>query len=118
VKALVLAKFMTVGRALHIGQRYQHLPLIWPTLHRALLFLILVLILTTVEEVIVGLIHARPLTESFRHIVGPIFFQGLAVCLVMFLILVPYCAFQSLAAVMGEDKLVRLFFVKRPAAPS
>ncbi len=114
IKAVVLAKFMMVGRALHVGHRYMHKPLIWPTLHKALLFLLLLLILTAIEEIVVGLIHARPLDESLRHIVGPIFFQGLAVCLVMFLILLPYCAFTSLATVMGEDKLVRLFFAERP----
>jgi hypothetical protein len=113
IKAVLLAKFMMVGWAMHIGQRYMHKPLIWPTLHKALLFLILLLILTTVEEIGVGFIHARPLNESLRHIVGPTFYEGLAVSLVMFLILVPYCAFTTLAEVMGEDKLVRLFFFQR-----
>ena len=39
VKALVLAKFMLLGHALHLGERYRHKPLIWPTLHMALMFL-------------------------------------------------------------------------------
>jgi len=113
IKAVVLAKFMMVGRAMHLGKRYQHLPLIWPTLHKAFLFLVLLLILTTIEEITVGLIHGRALADSLQHVVGPIFFEGIAVSFVMFLILLPYSAFQSLADVMGENKLARMFFVAR-----
>lgn len=113
IKAVVLAKFMMIGRAIRLGRRYQHLPLIWPTLHRALLFLVLLLVLTTIEEIVVGLIHSRPLNDSLQHVVGPIFFEGLAVAFVMFLILVPYSAFASLADVMGEGRLARIFFVAR-----
>lgn len=114
IKAVVVAKFMMVGRVMGLGRRYHHLPLIWPTLYRAFVFLVLLLALTTVEEIIVGVIRSRSLASSLQHVVGPIFFEGLAVCLVMLLILLPYCAFQSLADVMGgEARLARMFFVAR-----
>src|SRR5438309_778662 len=45
IKALVLAKFMLIGRAFNLGQRFGHRPLVWPTLYHALMFLILLLIL-------------------------------------------------------------------------
>src|SRR3954467_697764 len=70
IKALLLAKFMLLGHALHIGERYKHKALIWPTLHQSFAFLILLLVLTGVEEILVGLIHHRPLAESLTHIVG------------------------------------------------
>ena len=113
VKALVLAKFMLLGRAAKLGERYRHRPLIWPTLHMALMFLILLLVLTTLEELLVGAINGRPLSESLTHIVGPSLYVGVATCLVMFLILVPYCAFKTLGAVLGDRYLVRMFFVER-----
>ena len=89
VKALILAKFMLVGRMMHIGKRYQDKPLIWPTLYHSFMFLLVLLVLTTIEELVVGLFHGRALADSLTHIVGPTFFQGLAVCFIMFLILVP-----------------------------
>ena len=113
IKALLLAKFLLLGRMLHVGTRYRDKPLIWPTLYHALMFLIVLLILTTLEELIVGFIHARAITDSLSHVVGPTFFQGLAVCLIMFLILVPYSAFISLSEVVGERETIRLFFVSR-----
>jgi hypothetical protein len=115
IKALLLAKFMLLGRMLHVGKRFRDKPLIWPTLYHALTFLIVLLILTTLEELIVGFIHGRAAADSLNHVVGPIFFEGLAVCLIMFLILVPYSAFTSLSDVVGERETVRLFFVSRDA---
>jgi hypothetical protein len=46
-------------------------------------------------------------------VVGSPFFAGLANSLIMFLILVPYCAFKSLGDVLGYHYLVRMFFVER-----
>ena len=113
IKALIMAKFMLVGRMLHVGMRYQNRPLIWPTLYRSLMYLIVLLILTTLEELIVGFIHGRAVVDSLTHVVGPNFFQGVAFCLIMFLILVPYSAFSVLGDVLGEREMIRLFFVSR-----
>ncbi len=116
VKALLLAKFMLMGRMLQIGKRFRDKPLIWPALYHALMFLVLLLILTTVEELLVGLIHGRALADSLTHIVGPSFYQGVAVSLIMFLILLPYSAFTCLGDVLGEREVFRLFFVDPSAA--
>jgi hypothetical protein len=98
---------------LHVGTRFRDKPLIWPTLYHALTFLIVLLILTTLEELIVGFIHGRAVADSLTHVVGPTFFEGLAVCFILFLILVPYSAFSCLSDVVGERETIRLFFVRR-----
>jgi hypothetical protein len=41
VKALVLAKFMLIGRAMKVGERCTDRPLIWPTLYKSFAFLVL-----------------------------------------------------------------------------
>ena len=53
VKAVVLAKFMLLGNAMKIGERYNTKLLIWPVLHKALAFLVLLVIMTIIEEGIV-----------------------------------------------------------------
>jgi hypothetical protein len=113
VKAVVLAKFMMLGRMLKVGQRYRNRPLIWPTLYHALIYLVVLLLLTTAEELVVGFIHGRAVVASLDNVVGSSFFQGFAVCLLMFLVLVPYSAFTCLGNVVGEGELARLFFVDR-----
>lgn len=111
VKALLLAKFMLVGRAFQLGKRFRDRPLIWPTIYHALMFLILLLALTTIEEIVVGGVRHRPFSDSITHVVGPTVFEGIAVCLVLFLILLPYSAFVCLSDVLGERETLRLFFV-------
>jgi hypothetical protein len=111
VKALLLAKFMLIGRALQIGRKFRDRPLIWPVLYHALIFLILLLVLSTIEEIVVGSIQHRPLADSLAHIVGPTVFEGLSICLVLFLILIPYSAYDCLEDVLGERETFRLFFV-------
>src|SRR5436305_9711679 len=60
VKAVVLAKFMLIGEAMKIGARSTTGPLIWPTLRKAFGFLVLLIVMTIVEEAVVGLFHHRP----------------------------------------------------------
>ncbi len=113
IRAAIRAKFMLVGRMLHIEARYRDKPLIWPTFHYVLMSLIVLLILTVAEKLIVGGIHSRTVGNSLNHSVGPIFFQGIAVSLIMFLILVPYSAFTCLGSALGECEVFRLFFLSR-----
>src|ERR1700676_4906870 len=65
IKAALCAKFMLVGRALHMGERFKNLPLIVPTLHRSFAFLLLLIVLTLIEEIVVGAIHGRTVLDSF-----------------------------------------------------
>jgi len=111
VKALLLAKFMLIGRVLEVGRKFRDRPLILPIIYHALIFLILLLVLSTIEEIVVGSIQHRPLTDSLAHIVGPTVFEGLSICLVLFLILIPYSAYDCLEDVLGERETFRLFFV-------
>lgn len=110
VKALIFAKFASVGHALHFGERFKNLPLIWPTLYRALIFLFLLLILNALEEVIVGLIHGRRVADSLTGIGGGSLDQLFATSIVGFLILVPFFAFRVLGEAVGQRNLIRVFF--------
>ena len=70
VKAAVLAKFMLVGNAMKIGERHTG-PLIWPTLHKAFAVLLLLVILTLIEESVVGLFHHHwSIAASLGDLVG------------------------------------------------
>jgi hypothetical protein len=113
VKALICAKFMLLGRAFHVGERYKTGPLIWPTLYKSLTFLVLLFVLNVLEEVIVGLIHHRTVADSIADIGGGTLDQLIATSVIVFLILIPFFAFRSLGEVVGESNLVRLFIEPR-----
>lgn len=113
VKALICAKFASVGHALHVGERFKNLPLIWPTLYRSLAFLLLLLILNALEEVLVGTLHGRSTADSLAEVGGGTLDQLFASSIVGFLILVPFFAFRVLGEAVGERNLVRVFFQPR-----
>jgi len=113
VKALLCAKFVLVGRALHVGERFKTMPLIWPTLHKSLAFLVLLLVLNLLEEIVVGLIHHRTVADSIAEIGGGTLDQLFATSFVVLLTLIPFFAFRSLGEVVGERNLVRVFFMAR-----
>jgi hypothetical protein len=112
-KALICAKFMLIGRALHLGERFNALPLIWPTLYKSFVFLVLLLILNALEEVVVGFMHHRKVTDSLAEFGGGTLDQLTASCVIVLLVLIPFFAFRSLGEVVGERNLVRVFFLQR-----
>src|SRR5215213_3818132 len=70
VKAAVLAKFMLLGHAFKIGERNTTSPLIWPTMHMAFAFLVLLIIMTIIEEAVVGLFHNQSIAASLGDLFG------------------------------------------------
>lgn len=116
VKALIFAKFILVGRALNVGERFKTLPLIWPTLYKSCAFVALLIVLDVIEEIVVGLIHHRTILESIADIGGGTIDQMIATSIIVLLILIPFFAFQELGEIVGERNLVRLFFTHRRTA--
>ena len=113
VKAAVLAKFIMLGYVMKIGGRNTTRPLIWPTLHMAFGFLVLLIILTLIEEAVVGLIHHKSIAASLGELAGSRLEETLAGFLIMLLVLVPFFAFRVLSEALDEGRLARMFFVER-----
>jgi hypothetical protein len=113
VKAVVLAKFMLLGEAMKIGGRTTTGPLIWPTLRKAFGLLVLLIVMNTIEEAIVGLFHHRSIAASLGELFGPRLEETLAGYVIMLLVLLPYCAFRVLEEALGEGRVTRMFFVDR-----
>jgi hypothetical protein len=113
VKAAVLAKFMLIGNAMKIGERDTTSPLIWPTLYKAFAFLGLLIIMTTIEQAVVGLFHHQSIASSLGELVGPRLEETIAGFLIMLLVLIPFFAFRVLSDALGEGRLARMFFVER-----
>jgi hypothetical protein len=112
-KALICAKFVSLGHALHLGERFKRQPLIWPVLHRSFAFLALLIVLNALEEIIVGWWHGRTLLDSLSELAGGTRDQVIATAIVMLLILIPFFILRVLGEVVGERTLARLFFEPR-----
>ena len=112
VKALLLAKFMLIGQAMKIGERYTDRPLIWPTVYKSFAFLVFLVILTIIQEVVVGLFHHQSVAASLGELTGAKLYETVASIAIMLLVLIPYIAWGVLDQALGEGKLARMFFVE------
>jgi hypothetical protein len=113
IKALILGKFILLGQAAGIGDRYERRRTIHVIAHKALLFLVMLFVLSAIEEVIVGIIHGRTVAASLTELLGGSLLQLLATCSIMLLILVPYLAFKELGDALGEGRLHQVLFASR-----
>src|SRR5215831_8444696 len=80
---------------------------------RSFVFLALLIVLTVLEELIVGYLHHRAFADSIAEIGGGTLHQAIATSIILLLILIPFFAFRSLAEVVGARVLFRLFFEPR-----
>ncbi len=104
---------MLLGNAMMLGWRTTTSPLIWPTLYRAFALLVLLIVMNTTEEAVVGLFHHQSIAASLGELFGPRLQETIAGFVVMLLVLIPYSAFMVLDEAFGEGRLARMFFVER-----
>jgi len=109
-KSLILGKFILIGQAMRIGERRDSSTVFRAIMIKALLFLVLLLVLSTIEEAIVARVHGHAIGHALAERFAVL--QLLASSFVMFLILIPYFAFMEIDEAMGGGKLRKLLFSK------
>jgi hypothetical protein len=110
VEALILAKVILLGDALHLGRKFEERPLIYPALHKAVVFSLFVGLFAILEHMIGGVIHGKGLGGGLHEILNEGRDELLARCLLTFFAFIPFFAFKELGRVMGDGKLGALFF--------
>ena len=115
IKALIMGKFILIGDSLGIGKAQEHRPLIHALIYKSVVYLAFLIILTTAEEVAVGLLHGRSAIAVLSGIGGGTGLQILTKCFLLWLILLPIIGIQEISKVLGPGVLYRMFFVaERP----
>jgi hypothetical protein len=96
VKALISAKFIMLLEAFKLGERSKSndYPLV-EILRKSSLFAVFLIILTLIEELVVGAIHGKEAKEILSEIAGGTLPQALAVGLLLFLVMIPYFAYRE-----------------------
>ena len=115
VKALVLAKVILVGEALHLGERPREAPLLLTVLWKTLVFSLFVGVFVVVEHLLAAAIHHRPVGAEFQ-LSGPQGYELLARLQLEAVAFVPFFAFRELGRVLGESELTDLFLHGRGRA--
>ena len=113
INALVLGKVILVARALHLGDRYNNLPLIYPTLLKSALFSVVLAVFKILEAVAVSLYYKQSFQQSISDFGNGTLAGILTLTALMFILLVPFFGFTELQRVIGEEKLKRVFLGPR-----
>ncbi len=112
IEAAVLAKLIMVGDVLHLGRRLEGMPLIFPTLYKAVVFSLWVVVFKVLEYMIGGLVRGKGLAGGLDELMSKDWHELLAGCLVMFFAFIPLFAYREIGRVLGPDKIRALLFRK------
>lgn len=114
INALALAKVMFVAKKLHLGDRFDEAPLIYPTLFKSAVFTAVLACFKILEEIAIGLYHGQSFHQSIAELGGT--WKAISIfTLLLFAILIPFVGYGELQRVLGEGKLGKIFF--RPPTP-
>jgi hypothetical protein len=113
VNALVLGKFILVTQNIKFLDRFKDERLVYSILFKSAVVAVIVLFLEVLEEAIVGLLHGKTLQQSIPQMGGGGLEGKLIVCLMTFLVLMPFFAFTELRRVIGRENLHALMLAKR-----
>ena len=118
INALALGKVLLIAKALHLGEWFDDRPLIYPTLLKSALFTIVLACFKILEEAGLGMYRGKSFQESIADLGGGTLNGILCVSLILFVTLIPFFVVTELQGVLGEGKLMQLFFRPRSSFTS
>jgi hypothetical protein len=105
VNALVLAKVMLVAEDLGLGTRFQSRRLIYSIVHKSFAFTMVLLGFYLIEHTAFAMWEGIPIPEAFPKFGGKGIEAIVAISLIMFVALVPFCAVKEIGRVIGNASL-------------
>ena len=113
INALILAKVILVADALHAGKRKAGTTMFAAVMFKSGILAIILVCFNVVEDVMVGLFHGKTLAESVPEVAGGGLEGQLLVGLMIFVVLIPFCAFEELRRAIGQDAFNDLLFRRK-----
>jgi hypothetical protein len=110
VNAFILAKVMFIAARFGVGDIWRERPLIYPVLFKSAVFALLLLAFYIAEETGIGMLRGETFAESFPPIGGGDAIGLIAALVILFIVLIPFFAFQELGRTIGSDMLLDVFF--------
>jgi hypothetical protein len=114
VKALVLGKFLLIGDALGAGTRFGARTPAMRIATRTGALLVMLVVLTLLEEIAVGAWHGRSVGATLAELGGSARLETLAGVAVLLLVLVPLIATQEIRHALGPGGLRQLLLQPSP----
>jgi carbon starvation protein CstA len=113
INALALAKVLLIAKALHLGDWADRWPLIYPTLLKSALFTVVLGCFKILEDAGLGMYRGKSFQQSIADLGGGTLNGIFCLSLILFVTLIPFFVITELQGVLGEGKLMQLFFRPR-----
>lgn len=110
INAWALAKVMIVARRMHLADFVHHVPLIYPTLLKSAAFTLVLACFKILEDAALGWYRGQSFGQSIADLGGGTYEGILSLAAIVFVVLIPFFAFTELQMVVGEGKLMQVFF--------
>jgi hypothetical protein len=112
INAIVIAKVILIGEAVHAGTRFEGKALFYSTIWKAFVFSLLVFAFHILEEMIKHRVHGKDFAGAFHNMrIDDLF----ARTVIIFCTFIPLFGFREIRRVMGHDNFRALFFQPAPA---
>jgi len=110
VKALIIGKFILIGKAVKTGSRLSSKVLLIRIMWKSLSFTLLLVVFTVIEEIVVGWFHGHSVASTVDQLTARSWVELLAPSVVMLLVLIPMISFEEIDRELGEGKLRAMLF--------
>jgi hypothetical protein len=110
VKALIIGKFILIGKAVKAGTRLSSRILLIRIMWKSLTFMLLLVVFTLIEEMVVGWFHGHTVATTVDELTARSWLELLAPSVVMLLVLIPMISFEEIDRDLGKGKLRRMLF--------
>jgi hypothetical protein len=116
INALIVAKFILIGEAAHLGDTLRQRRVIYSVVYKSAIFALFVVACSVIEGVIVGLIHGSSIGASIPRMGGGGLLGMVLVAIMVSIVLIPFFLYTELRLLMGKEKLHSMILQKRPRA--
>ncbi|MEE4184705.1 MAG: hypothetical protein V2J12_02930 [Gammaproteobacteria bacterium] len=111
IKALIFGKFILLGKAaIKAGGRIEPKVLVYRIIWRSVAMLLLLLVFTTLEELVLGVLHGHALAATIEDLTARPLLEKVAPSLVMLLILIPMISLDEIDRALGQGTIKRTLF--------
>jgi hypothetical protein len=106
LKALILGKFLLIGKAVGVGDGGPVKTLLHRIVRKSVLLLVLLVVLSAVEELVTGWFHGHSFAQTLVEF-GSRASEIAVSSLLMLMVLVPFVGVAELSRVLGPNVLMR-----------
>ena len=108
IQALIMGKFIVIGKAIKVGERRSPDLLLHRIIWKSIAMLVVLVVFKLIEELIRGLVHGHSVAQVIAEMAEKPWLQFVAPITILLLVLIPLIACEELDKALGKGTLKKL----------